>query len=113
MQILYKVKTAKVFETVSENVSLTDDDPFVIQFMRFCSDTQLLCVAGLTCVLVFQFCKQENTIECPVSCTLTSILVILLVMHNHIPIKSTSYLLFALVLHNRVINSTFFRIQAY
>lgn len=66
MQILYKLKTAKVFETVSESVCVKDEDPFVIQFIRFCSETQQLCVAGTSHVLIFTFSKQDSAIECPV-----------------------------------------------
>nr|CAD7258660.1 unnamed protein product [Timema shepardi] len=64
LQVLYKLKTAKVFE---KPPSLSED-PFAIQLISLCPESRKLCVAGASChVILFKFRKQESTAE---TCTL-------------------------------------------
>ena len=80
LQLLYKLKTNKVFEKPSSSSmrarwrskSGTDgsrgqDDPFAIEHIYFCVDSRLLCVAGQDHVTLFRFSKQEVVTECSVS----------------------------------------------
>ena len=74
MQLLYKLKTAKLFEkpknkhqsgsSLNEGNSGENDDPFAIEQIAFCPDSRYLCVAGASShVIVFKFNKQENQAE--------------------------------------------------
>lgn len=68
LQILYKLKTAKVFEKPRTRSIDGEEDPFAIQHLSLCAESRLLCVAGATAhVLLFRFSKQETTAEIPVS----------------------------------------------
>jgi syntaxin-binding protein 5 len=82
LQVLYKLKTAKLFEKPKlnnktsgessqqqESVGLQEnDDPFAIEQLAFCSDSRYLCVAGASSqVIVFRFSKHEAHTEVPVS----------------------------------------------
>ncbi|ESN90884.1 hypothetical protein HELRODRAFT_90752, partial [Helobdella robusta] len=69
LQVLYKLKTAKVFESTKNRLDSADDDddsPFAIQHIYLCTDSRLLCVAGSSHVILFRFSKQEAAVECPV-----------------------------------------------
>lgn len=89
LQVLYKLKTSKVFDesrcrqrksnesdsganvssTSSSAAAAADDDvdfPFAITQMYLCVDSRLLCIAGVSHVVVFNFSKLEMTFECPV-----------------------------------------------
>nr|XP_019953705.1 PREDICTED: syntaxin-binding protein 5-like isoform X5 [Paralichthys olivaceus] len=69
LQVLYKLKTAKVFERArgKEEKSSTDiveEDPFAIQTLSWCPESRMLCVAGVSAhVIVYRFSKQEVTTE--------------------------------------------------
>ncbi|XP_052001907.1 syntaxin-binding protein 5-like isoform X2 [Xyrauchen texanus] len=69
LQVLYKLKTAKVFEKPrsKEEKSSTDiveEDPFAIQILSWCPESRVLCVAGVSAhVIVYRFSKQEVTTE--------------------------------------------------
>ncbi|XP_055087189.1 syntaxin-binding protein 5 isoform X2 [Periophthalmus magnuspinnatus] len=69
LQVLYKLKTAKVFERarVKEekgSVDAVDDDPFAVQTLSWCPDSRLLCVGGVSAhVIIYRFSKQEVTTE--------------------------------------------------
>ena len=67
LQVLYKLKTAKVFDRSKCKNPDPDDDPFAVQHMHLCPDSRLLCVAGLSHVVLFKFSKTEANIDCPVS----------------------------------------------
>src|SRR6218665_342715 len=65
-QVLYKLKTAKLFDP-SKCRSVDDDDsPFAIQHIHLCIESRLLCIAGYTHVVLFRFSTQETSLECPV-----------------------------------------------
>ncbi|XP_047102201.1 syntaxin-binding protein 5 isoform X3 [Schistocerca piceifrons] len=65
LQVLYKLKTAKVFEKPkSKSVDGADDDPFAIQLISLCPESRKLCVAGASShVILFKFRKQESVSE--------------------------------------------------
>ncbi|KAK3588352.1 hypothetical protein CHS0354_003282 [Potamilus streckersoni] len=64
LQVLYTVKTAKIFEKL-KNKSLEEDDHFAIYHIFFCPESRLMCLAGATHVMLFKFSKQEVTSEVP------------------------------------------------
>uniref|UniRef100_A0A8C1H8Y8 Syntaxin-binding protein 5-like n=1 Tax=Cyprinus carpio carpio TaxID=630221 RepID=A0A8C1H8Y8_CYPCA len=69
LQVLYKLKTAKVFEKArckeeKPNTEIVDEDPFAIQLMSWCPESRMLCVAGVSAhVIIYRFSKQEITTE--------------------------------------------------
>lgn len=68
LQVLYRLKTSKVFEkpksrSGSQEVP-PDDDPFAVEKVAFCAESRLLAVAGSSFyVVVFVFKKQEASLE--------------------------------------------------
>ncbi|XP_069687283.1 syntaxin-binding protein 5 isoform X2 [Periplaneta americana] len=75
LQVLYKLKTAKVFEKPrSRSVDGTDEDPFAIQLISLCPESRKLCVAGASShVVLFKFRKLESVsetvmLEIPINC---------------------------------------------
>ena len=67
LQVLYKLKTGKLFDKTKCKNPDPDDDPFAVQHLFLCAESRLLGVAGLTHVLLFKFSKLEAAVECPVS----------------------------------------------
>ncbi|XP_067224584.1 syntaxin-binding protein 5 isoform X5 [Chanodichthys erythropterus] len=69
LQVLYKLKTAKVFEKPrgkeeKSSTEIVDEDPFAIQILSWCPESRVLCVAGVSAhVIVYRFSKQEVTTE--------------------------------------------------
>ncbi|KAJ8275244.1 hypothetical protein COCON_G00098690 [Conger conger] len=69
LQVLYKLKTAKVFEKSRNkedkpNTDIVDEDPFAIQILSWCPESRMLCVAGVSAhVIVYRFSKQEVVTE--------------------------------------------------
>ncbi|XP_035023559.1 syntaxin-binding protein 5 isoform X5 [Hippoglossus stenolepis] len=69
LQVLYKLKTAKVFERArgkeeKPSTDIVDEDPFAIQTLSWCPESRMLCVAGVSAhVIVYRFSKQEVTTE--------------------------------------------------
>uniref|UniRef100_A0A1A8RL79 Syntaxin-binding protein 5-like n=1 Tax=Nothobranchius rachovii TaxID=451742 RepID=A0A1A8RL79_9TELE len=69
LQVLYKLKTAKVFERArgkeeKPTADIVDEDPFAIQTLSWCPESRMLCVAGVSAhVIVYRFSKQEITTE--------------------------------------------------
>ncbi|XP_077416245.1 syntaxin-binding protein 5 isoform X3 [Vanacampus margaritifer] len=65
LQVLYKLKTAKVFERArgreeKASTDIVDEDPFAIQTLCWCPESRMLCVAGVSVhVIVYRFSKQE------------------------------------------------------
>lgn len=80
-QVLYKLKTAKVFERArgkedKPSVDIVEEDPFAIQTLFWCPESRMLCVAGVSAhVIIYRFSKQEITTEvvqvCPLSVSIT------------------------------------------
>ncbi|XP_068228736.1 syntaxin-binding protein 5 isoform X3 [Palaemon carinicauda] len=66
LQVLYKLKTAKVFEKPRTRSIDGDEDPFAIQHLFLCPESRLFCIAGATAhVVLFKYFKQETTGEVP------------------------------------------------
>ncbi|KAG9336245.1 hypothetical protein JZ751_002592 [Albula glossodonta] len=69
LQVLYKLKTAKVFEKWRgkedrPSMESLEEDPFAIQMLSWCPESRVLCVAGVSAhVIVYRFSKQEVTTE--------------------------------------------------
>ncbi|XP_028995159.1 syntaxin-binding protein 5 isoform X2 [Betta splendens] len=69
LQMLYKLKTAKVFERARSkdekpSTDIVDEDPFAIQALSWCPESRMLCIAGVSAhVIVYRFSKQEITTE--------------------------------------------------
>ncbi|XP_053700946.1 syntaxin-binding protein 5 isoform X6 [Synchiropus splendidus] len=69
LQVLYKLKTAKVFERArgkddKANADIVEEDPFAIQTLSWCPESRMLCVAGVSAhVIIYRFSKQEVTTE--------------------------------------------------
>ncbi|XP_054731431.1 syntaxin-binding protein 5 isoform X4 [Anastrepha obliqua] len=65
LQILYKLKTAKVFERPKNpHPDSGIDNPLAIQHIYLCSESRRLCVAGAVGqVMLFKFRKGESTSE--------------------------------------------------
>lgn len=69
LQVLYKLKTAKVFERArgkeeKPNTDIVEEDPYAIQTLSWCPESRMLCVAGVSAhVIIYRFSKQEITTE--------------------------------------------------
>uniref|UniRef100_A0A671X0R5 Syntaxin-binding protein 5-like n=1 Tax=Sparus aurata TaxID=8175 RepID=A0A671X0R5_SPAAU len=69
LQVLYKLKTAKVFDRNRSkedkgSTETSDEDPFAIQIMAWCPESRMLCVAGVSAnVIIYRFSKLEVTTE--------------------------------------------------
>nr|DBA26859.1 TPA: hypothetical protein GDO54_011065 [Pyxicephalus adspersus] len=67
--MLYKLKTAKVFEKSRNkddkaSTDIVDEDPYAIQMISWCPESRILCVAGVSAhVIIYRFSKQEVTTE--------------------------------------------------
>lgn len=73
LQVLYKLKTAKVFEKPrtrsTDGAGASDDDPFAIQLISMCPESRKLAIAGASShVVLFKFRKQEAVTETWVRC---------------------------------------------
>ncbi|XP_069800701.1 syntaxin-binding protein 5-like isoform X3 [Dendropsophus ebraccatus] len=69
LQMLYKLKTSKVFEKLrsaegKQAADIVEDDPFAIQMMSWCPESRIFCVAGVSAyVIVYRFSKHEVVAE--------------------------------------------------
>ncbi|XP_015281801.1 PREDICTED: syntaxin-binding protein 5 isoform X2 [Gekko japonicus] len=69
LQVLYKLKTSKVFEKSRNkddrpSTDIVDEDPYAIQIISWCPESRMLCIAGVSAhVIVYRFSKQEITTE--------------------------------------------------
>ncbi|XP_075293512.1 syntaxin-binding protein 5-like isoform X2 [Opisthocomus hoazin] len=69
LQMLYKLKTSKVFEKQKPGegkatAEIVEEDPFAVQMMYWCPESRIFCVAGVSAyVLVYRFSKHEVNTE--------------------------------------------------
>ncbi|XP_030755594.1 syntaxin-binding protein 5 isoform X2 [Sitophilus oryzae] len=64
LQVLYKLKTAKVFEKPKTRSVDAEDDPFAIYLISLCPESRKLCVAGASShVILFTYKKTESNDE--------------------------------------------------
>ncbi|XP_020645145.3 syntaxin-binding protein 5-like isoform X1 [Pogona vitticeps] len=68
LQMLYKLKTSKVFEKHKVEGKpageIVEEDPFAVQLMYWCPESRIFCVAGVSAyVIVYRFSKHEVNTE--------------------------------------------------
>ncbi|XP_064933636.1 syntaxin-binding protein 5-like isoform X11 [Columba livia] len=69
LQMLYKLKTSKVFEKQKTGegkatAEIVEEDPFAVQMMYWCPESRIFCVAGVSAyVIVYRFSKHEVNTE--------------------------------------------------
>ncbi|XP_044739568.1 syntaxin-binding protein 5 isoform X2 [Chrysoperla carnea] len=65
LQVLYKLKTAKVFDKQRpQSMDSENEDPFAVQLISLCPESRKLCVAGAASyVVLFKFKKTEAVTE--------------------------------------------------
>uniref|UniRef100_A0A8C5K229 Syntaxin-binding protein 5 n=1 Tax=Jaculus jaculus TaxID=51337 RepID=A0A8C5K229_JACJA len=69
LQVLYKLKTSKVFEKSRNkedrpNTDIVDEDPYAIQIVSWCPESRMLCIAGVSAhVIIYRFSKQDVITE--------------------------------------------------
>ncbi|KFP04607.1 Syntaxin-binding protein 5-like, partial [Calypte anna] len=69
LQMLYKLKTSKVFEKQKQGegkatAEIVEEDPFAVQMMYWCPESRIFCVAGVSAyVVVYRFSKHEVNTE--------------------------------------------------
>ncbi|KAL1770075.1 syntaxin-binding protein 5 isoform X3 [Sigmodon hispidus] len=69
LQVLYKLKTSKVFEKSRNkddrpNTDIVDEDPYAIQIISWCPESRMLCIAGVSAhVIIYRFSKQDVVTE--------------------------------------------------
>uniref|UniRef100_A0A8C0AWT3 Syntaxin binding protein 5 like n=1 Tax=Buteo japonicus TaxID=224669 RepID=A0A8C0AWT3_9AVES len=69
LQMLYKLKTSKVFEKQKlgegkATAEIVEEDPFAVQMMYWCPESRIFCVAGVSAyVVVYRFSKHEVNTE--------------------------------------------------
>lgn len=60
LQVLYKLKTAKIFDKSKTRTTETEEDPFAIEIIALCAESRKLCVAGASShVILFNYKKNE------------------------------------------------------
>jgi syntaxin-binding protein 5 len=68
LQILYKLKTAKLFEKTKTHSIDSEEDPLAIQLIYLCPESRKLAIAGSgKHVVLFKFKKVESMSEVVVS----------------------------------------------
>ncbi|XP_035686372.1 syntaxin-binding protein 5-like isoform X13 [Branchiostoma floridae] len=67
LQLLYKLRTSKIFEKQPLNQSTEyEEDPFAIVKIAMCCESRILCVAGTSGhVIVYRYNKVETTVDVP------------------------------------------------
>ncbi|XP_044526004.1 syntaxin-binding protein 5-like isoform X3 [Gracilinanus agilis] len=69
LQMLYKLKTSKVFEKQKigdgkQTSEIVEEDPYAIQMIYWCPESRIFCVAGVSAyVIVYKFSRHEITTE--------------------------------------------------
>ncbi|XP_045707880.1 syntaxin-binding protein 5-like isoform X1 [Phyllostomus hastatus] len=69
LQMLYKLKTSKVFEKQKigegkQTCEIVEEDPYAIQMIYWCPESRIFCVSGVSAyVIIYKFSKHEVTTE--------------------------------------------------
>lgn len=63
LQVLYKLKTAKVFEKPRSRLVEVEDDPLAIEMIFLCPESRKLCVAGAASHVILFSYKKSETVE--------------------------------------------------
>lgn len=73
LQMLYKLKSSKVFEKQKvgegkQTCEIVEEDPYAIQMIYWCPESRILCVSGVSAyVIIYKFSRHEITTEIVVS----------------------------------------------
>lgn len=64
LQMLYKMKTSKVFEKPrlgeGRAAELVEEDPFAIQMVSWCPHSRIFCVVGISAhIILYRFSKYD------------------------------------------------------
>ncbi|KAM8858119.1 syntaxin-binding protein 5-like isoform 9-T9 [Synchiropus picturatus] len=64
LQMLYKMKTSKVFEKPKQgegrSVDLVEEDPFAVQMVSWCPQSRIFCVVGISAhIILYRFSKYD------------------------------------------------------
>ncbi|XP_054644183.1 syntaxin-binding protein 5-like isoform X9 [Dunckerocampus dactyliophorus] len=64
LQMLYKLKTSKVFEKPKPSegraAELVDEDPFAVQMVSWCPQSRIFCVVGISAhIILYRFSKYD------------------------------------------------------
>uniref|UniRef100_A0A8D1KZI8 Syntaxin-binding protein 5-like n=1 Tax=Sus scrofa TaxID=9823 RepID=A0A8D1KZI8_PIG len=69
LQMLYKLKTSKVFEKQKvgegkQTCEIVEEDPYAVQMMYWCPESRIFCVSGVSAyVIIYKFSRHEITTE--------------------------------------------------
>ncbi|KAB0361395.1 hypothetical protein FD754_005551 [Muntiacus muntjak] len=69
LQMLYKLKTSKVFEKQKvgegkQTCEIVEEDPYAIQMIYWCPESRIFCVSGVSAyVIIYKFSRHEITTE--------------------------------------------------
>ncbi|XP_034042698.1 syntaxin-binding protein 5-like isoform X9 [Thalassophryne amazonica] len=68
LQMLYKLKTSKVFEKPKpgdgRSAELVEEDPFAIQMVSWCPKSRMFCVVGISAhIILYRFSKYDANME--------------------------------------------------
>lgn len=64
LQVLYKLKTSKIFDKTKTRAGENECDPFAIEIISLCPESRKLCIAGASShVILFNYRKHEITEE--------------------------------------------------
>ncbi|GAB1300258.1 Syntaxin-binding protein 5-like [Apodemus speciosus] len=69
LQVLYKLKTSKVFEKQKagdgkQTCEIVEEDPFAVQMIYWCPESRIFCVSGVSAyVIIYKFSRHEITTE--------------------------------------------------
>ncbi|KAL1789234.1 syntaxin-binding protein 5-like isoform X2, partial [Sigmodon hispidus] len=69
LQMLYKLKTSKVFEKQKvgdgkQTCEIVEEDPFAVQMIYWCPESRIFCVSGVSAyVIIYKFSRHEITTE--------------------------------------------------
>lgn len=72
LQMLYKLKTSKVFEKPKAGegraAELVEEDPFAVQMVSWCPQSRIFCVVGISAhIILYRFSKYEANNQIVVS----------------------------------------------
>lgn len=72
LQMLYKLKTSKVFEkpkpAEGRAADLVEEDPFAVQMVSWCPQSRIFCVVGISAhIILYRFSKYDANTQIVVS----------------------------------------------
>lgn len=72
LQMLYKLKTSKVFEKPKPGegraAELGEEDPFAVQMVSWCPHSRIFCVVGISAyIILYRFSKCDANAQIVVS----------------------------------------------